>query len=47
MTVCDTEFEDFALAAFDDDRSVIDKIPLYLVNGSLGAGKTSVLEFLL
>ena len=47
MTVCDTESEDFALAAFDDDRSVVDKIPLYLVNGSLGAGKTSVLEFLL
>lgn len=47
MTVCDFEFEDFALAAFDDDRSVVDKVPLYLVNGSLGAGKTSILEFLL
>ena len=30
-----------------DGRAVIDKVPLYLVNGSLGAGKTSVLEFLL
>ena len=47
MTAVDDEFDDFALAAFDDACSVVDKVPLYLVNGSLGAGKTSVLEFLL
>ena len=34
-------------AAFDEARTIVDKVPLYLVNGSLGTGKTSVLEFLL
>ena len=47
MTVCLPEFEDHAAAAFDEARSTVDKVPLYLINGSLGAGKTSVLEFLL
>lgn len=47
MTVCYPEFEDHAAAAFDEERSTVDKVPLYLINGSLGAGKTSVLEFLL
>ena len=47
MTVCYPEFEDHAAAAFDEACSTVDKVPLYLINGSLGAGKTSVLEFLL
>ena len=47
MTVCPPEFEDHAAAAFDEAYSTVDKVPLYLINGSLGAGKTSVLEFLL
>lgn len=34
-------------AAFDEARTAVDLVPLYLVNGSLGAGKTSLLEFLL
>lgn len=47
MTICYSDFEDHAAAAFDETRSMVDKVPLYLINGSLGAGKTSVLEFLL
>lgn len=36
------------LAAFDEAWAADDnKVPLYLLNGSLGAGKTSVLEYLL
>lgn len=34
-------------AAFDEEWDTKDKIPLYIVSGTLGAGKTSVLEFLL
>lgn len=47
MAKRDNDLEFSVNAAFDDERAVIDKVPLYLVNGSLGAGKTSVLEFLL
>ena len=47
MAKRDDDLEFSVNAAFDDERAVIDKVPLYLVNGSLGAGKTSVLEFLL
>lgn len=42
-----TIFDDYSLVAFDDGCTKVDKVPLYLVNGSLGAGKTSMLEFLL
>ncbi|QWQ32596.1 hypothetical protein KOY48_01955 [Candidatus Minimicrobia naudis] len=47
MAKRDNDLEFSINAPFDDGRAVIDKVPLYLVNGSLGAGKTSVLEFLL
>ena len=47
MAKRDDDLEFSINAPFDDGRAVIDKVPLYLVNGSLGAGKTSVLEFLL
>lgn len=47
MAKRDGDLEFSINAAFDEARTVIDKLPLYLVNGSLGAGKTSVLEFLL
>lgn len=47
MTKRDDDLEFSVNAAFDEARAVVDKVPLYLVNGSLGAGKTSVLEFLL
>lgn len=47
MVKRDDDLEFSINAPFDDGRAVIDKVPLYLVNGSLGAGKTSVLEFLL
>ena len=47
MAKRDGDLEFSVNAAFDEARAVIDKVPLYLVNGSLGAGKTSVLEFLL
>jgi len=47
MAKRDDDLEFSINAAFDEARTVVDKVPLYLVNGSLGAGKTSVLEFLL
>ena len=47
MAKRDDDLEFSVNAAFDEVRAVVDKVPLYLVNGSLGAGKTSVLEFLL
>ena len=47
MAKRDDDLEFSVNAAFDEARTVVDKVPLYLVNGSLGAGKTSVLEFLL
>ena len=47
MAKRDKDLEFSMNAAFDEERAVVDKIPLYLINGSLGAGKTSVLEFLL
>ena len=47
MAKRDDDLEFSVNAAFDEARAVIDKVPLYLVNGSLGSGKTSVLEFLL
>ena len=47
MAKRDNDLEFSVNAAFDDERAVDDKLPLYLMNGSLGAGKTSVLEFLL
>ncbi|WLD46678.1 GTP-binding protein [Candidatus Nanosynbacter lyticus] len=47
MAKRDDDLEFSVNAAFDEERAVVDKVPLYLVNGSLGAGKTSVLEFLL
>ena len=47
MAKRDGDLEFSVNAAFDEARAVVDKVPLYLVNGSLGAGKTSVLEFLL
>lgn len=47
MAKRDDDLEFSINAAFDEARTIIDKVPLYLVNGSLGAGKTSVLEFLL
>ena len=39
MAKRDDDLEFSVNAAFDDERAVIDKVPLYLVNGSLGAGK--------
>lgn len=45
MAKRDSDLEFSINAAFDDERAVNDTLPLYLVNGSLGAGKTSVLEF--
>ena len=47
MAKRDDDLEFSVNAAFDEARVVVDKVPLYLVNGSLGAGKTSMLEFLL
>ena len=47
MAKRDDDLEFSINAAFDEARTIVDKVPLYLVNGSLGAGKTSVLEFLL
>ena len=47
MAKHDDDLEFSINAAFDEARTIVDKVPLYLVNGSLGAGKTSVLEFLL
>ena len=47
MAKRDDDLEFSVNAAFDEAREVVDKVPLYLVNGSLGSGKTSVLEFLL
>ena len=47
MAKRDDDLEFSVNAAFDEARTIVDKVPLYLVNGSLGAGKTSVLEFLL
>lgn len=47
MAKRDDDLEFSMNAAFDEARSVTDTVPLYLVNGSLGAGKTSLLEFLL
>ena len=47
MAKRDDDLEFSVNAAFDETRTVVDKVSLYLVNGSLGAGKTSVLEFLL
>jgi hypothetical protein len=47
MAKRDDDLEFSVNAAFDEARAVVDRVPLYLVNGSLGAGKTSVLEFLL
>ncbi len=47
MAKRDDDLEFSVNAAFDEARAVVDKVPLYLMNGSLGAGKTSVLEFLL
>ena len=47
MAKRDDDLEFSVNAAFDEAWAVVDKVPLYLVNGSLGAGKTSVLEFLL
>lgn len=47
MAKRDDDLEFSVNAAFDEARAVVDKVPLYLVNGSLGSGKTSVLEFLL
>ena len=47
MAKRDDDLEFSINAAFDETRTIVDKVPLYLVNGSLGAGKTSVLEFLL
>lgn len=47
MAQRDNDLEFSVNAAFDEARAVVDKVPLYLMNGSLGAGKTSVLEFLL
>jgi hypothetical protein len=42
MAKRDDDLEFSVNAAFDEARAVVDKVPLYLVNGSLGAGKTSV-----
>lgn len=47
MAKRDDDLEFSINAAFDEARTIVDKVPLYLVNGSLGAGKTSVLECLL
>ena len=47
MAKRDSDFEFSMYAAFDEDRTTVDKVPLYLINGSLGAGKTTVLEYLL
>ena len=47
MAKRDDDLEFSINAAFDEAWTIVDKVPLYLVNGSLGAGKTSVLEFLL
>ena len=47
MAKRDDDLEFSINAAFDETRTIVDKVPLYLVNGSLGAGKTRVLEFLL
>lgn len=47
MAKRDDDLEFSINAAFDEARTIVDKVPLYLVNGSLGAGKTSILEFLL
>lgn len=47
MAKRDDDLEFSINAAFDETRTIVDKVPLYLVNGSLGVGKTSVLEFLL
>ncbi len=47
MAKRDDDLEFSINAAFDEARTIVDKVPLYLVNGSLGAGKTRVLEFLL
>lgn len=47
MAKRDGDLEFSMNAAFDEDRSSASPVPLYLINGSLGAGKTTVLEYLL
>lgn len=47
MAKRDQDLEFSVNAAFDEERTAQVTLPLYLVNGSLGTGKTSVLEFLL
>ena len=37
MAKRDDDLEFSVNAAFDEARAVVDKVPLYLVNGSLGA----------
>lgn len=39
MAKRDNDLEFSVNAAFDDERAVDDKLPLYLMNGSLGAEK--------
>lgn len=47
MAKRDGDLEFSMNAAFDENRTTVDKVPLYLINGSLGAGKTTVLEYML
>ena len=47
MAQRDNDLEFSLNAAFDEQRTQPGLVPLYLINGSLGAGKTSVLEYLL
>lgn len=46
MAQRDNDLEFSLNAAFDEQRTQPGLVPLYLINGSLGAGKTSVLEYL-
>ena len=41
MAKRDDDLEFSINAPFDDGRAIIDKVPLYLVNGSLGATSKS------
>lgn len=47
MAQRDNDLEFSLNAAFDEQRTQPGLVPLYLINGSLGTGKTSVLEYLL
>ena len=47
MAQRDNDLEFSLNAAFDEQCTQPGLVPLYLINGSLGAGKTSVLEYLL